>query len=82
MICTMQPVVMVPETYWDDAEKRPSLAQQASEDLMAEVTPRVELDGSEVRWQKIAGLRKRIAAGTYRVPAEAIAEKMMDAMRR
>lgn len=42
----------------------------------------VELDGESVRWEKIAALRAWIAAGKYRIPSEAIAEKMMNAMRR
>jgi flagellar biosynthesis anti-sigma factor FlgM len=40
----------------------------------------VEMDGSAVRWEKIARLREQIAAGTYRVSSQEIAGKMIDAM--
>jgi flagellar biosynthesis anti-sigma factor FlgM len=35
------------------------------------------MQGPEVRWDKVATLRERIAAGTYRVSAAEIAERMM-----
>jgi flagellar biosynthesis anti-sigma factor FlgM len=38
--------------------------------------------GSDVRFEKVAALRRRIAAGTYSVDAEDVAEKLMDAMRK
>jgi negative regulator of flagellin synthesis FlgM len=36
--------------------------------------------GSEVRTDKVAALQQSIAAGTYNVPAQAVADKLMRAM--
>lgn len=38
--------------------------------------------GSDVRFEKVAALRRRIEAGTYEVAAEDVAEKLMDQMRK
>ena len=38
--------------------------------------------GSDVRFEKVAALRRRIEAGTYDVAAEDVAEKLMDQMRK
>ena len=38
--------------------------------------------GSDVRFEKVAALRRRIEAGTYDVDAEDVAEKLMDRMRK
>lgn len=38
--------------------------------------------GSDVRFEKVAALRRRIEAGTYDVDAEDVAEKLMDQMRK
>jgi anti-sigma28 factor (negative regulator of flagellin synthesis) len=38
--------------------------------------------GSDVRFEKVAALRKKIAAGTNGVAAEDVAEKLMDQMRK
>ena len=38
--------------------------------------------GSDVRFEKVAALRRRIEAGTYSVAAEDVAEKLMGAMRK
>jgi len=42
----------------------------------------VEVDGPAVRWDRIAGLRERISAGTYRVDALELAGAMMEGMMR
>jgi negative regulator of flagellin synthesis FlgM len=38
--------------------------------------------GSDVRFEKVAALRRKIEAGTYNVTAEDVAEKLMDSMRK
>jgi negative regulator of flagellin synthesis FlgM len=38
--------------------------------------------GSDVRFEKVAALRRRIEAGTYSVDAEDVAEKLMGKMRK
>lgn len=38
--------------------------------------------GSDVRFEKVAALRRKIEAGTYRVDAEDVAEKLMGEMRK
>jgi flagellar biosynthesis anti-sigma factor FlgM len=38
--------------------------------------------GSDVRFEKVAALRRKIEAGTYDVAAEDVAEKLMDQMRK
>jgi flagellar biosynthesis anti-sigma factor FlgM len=38
--------------------------------------------GSDVRFEKVAALRRRIEAGTYEVAAEDVAVKLMDEMRK
>jgi len=38
--------------------------------------------GSDVRFEKVAALRQKIEAGTYDVPAENVAQKLMDEMRK
>jgi flagellar biosynthesis anti-sigma factor FlgM len=38
--------------------------------------------GSDVRFEKVAALRQKIAAGTYCVPAANVAEKLMDEMQK
>ncbi len=47
-----------------------------------EVFPEAETDASsgEVRAEKIERLRAEIASGSYSVPAEALADKMMERM--
>jgi flagellar biosynthesis anti-sigma factor FlgM len=36
--------------------------------------------GSDVRFEKVAALRQKIDEGTYAVPAENVAQKLMDEM--
>ena len=36
--------------------------------------------GSDVRFEKVAALRRTIGAGTYGVPADNVAQKLMDEM--
>ena len=38
--------------------------------------------GSDVRFEKVAALRRKIEAGTYKVDAEDVAEKLMGEMRK
>ena len=38
--------------------------------------------GSDVRFEKVAALRQKIEAGTYAVPAENVAQKLMDEMQK
>jgi len=38
--------------------------------------------GSDVRFEKVAALRQKIDAGTYAVPAENVAQKLMDEMQK
>jgi anti-sigma28 factor (negative regulator of flagellin synthesis) len=38
--------------------------------------------GSDVRFEKVAALRRKIEAGTYSVAAEDVAEKLMGEMRK
>lgn len=38
--------------------------------------------GSDVRFEKVAALRQKIEAGTYGVPAENVAQKLMDETRK
>jgi flagellar biosynthesis anti-sigma factor FlgM len=38
--------------------------------------------GSDVRFEKVAALRRKIEAGTYSVAAEDVADKLMDEMRK
>jgi len=38
--------------------------------------------GSDVRFEKVAALRQKIEAGTYGVPAENVAQKLMDEMQK
>jgi flagellar biosynthesis anti-sigma factor FlgM len=38
--------------------------------------------GSDVRFEKVAALRRKIEAGTYSVVAEDVAEKLMDEMQK
>ena len=38
--------------------------------------------GSDVRFEKVAALRRKIEAGTYSVDAEDVAEKLMGEMRK
>jgi negative regulator of flagellin synthesis FlgM len=37
-------------------------------------------DGPDVRMDKVAAVQQALAAGTYSVPAEKVAEKMIDTM--
>ena len=38
--------------------------------------------GSDVRFEKVAALRQKMEAGTYSVPAENVAQKLMDEMQK
>jgi flagellar biosynthesis anti-sigma factor FlgM len=38
--------------------------------------------GSDVRFEKVAALRQKMEAGTYSVPAEKVAQKLMDEMQK
>ena len=62
----------------EDAE---SMAEEDKARLAGEMRSRARV-GSDVRLELVAGIRARILAGTYRVTAEDVAEKLMGALRR
>jgi anti-sigma28 factor (negative regulator of flagellin synthesis) len=62
----------------EDAE---TMADEEKARLAGEMRSRAQV-GSDVRLELVAGIRARILAGTYRVTAEDVAEKLMGALRR
>ena len=67
-----KPLMRVAEEIADDSEQvsvAGMLISQAS-------------GGSDVRFEKVAALQRKIEAGTYRVDAEDVAEKLMGKMRK
>jgi anti-sigma28 factor (negative regulator of flagellin synthesis) len=62
----------------EDAE---TMADEEKARLAEEMSSRARV-GSDVRLGLVAGIRARILAGTYRVAAEDVAEKVMGALKR
>jgi anti-sigma28 factor (negative regulator of flagellin synthesis) len=93
-VLTIEPVAMrsrydlveTKQGRWDRVADAVSPAAAEMEDEAHVSAPvgllAVEVDGSAVRWEKIARLREQIAAGTYHVPSLEVAGRMMDAMMR
>lgn len=43
--------------------------------------PEAALDDEQVRWEKVAAIRKQLEAGTYNISGKDVASKILDALK-
>ncbi|WP_197413882.1 flagellar biosynthesis anti-sigma factor FlgM [Terracidiphilus gabretensis] len=76
------PVSNQPETAPQSAHKNNQTMQNTDRATVSAAGAGISQSGpdSDVRWEKVTAIQQALAAGTYNVPASAVATKMVDSM--